>query len=442
MKRIIALLLAMSMAMSLALTGCAGGKNENTTPEAPESSAPAVDAETDTSAPQSAGTAQTLDALPSLLSLPTGDLAQLTPVDEMQTLTTEDMDRLDRAMRAYTPPETSLLVNNAESFYYYSQLPEEMHALYDVIYMAVSDPENENNICLYLSTDDPGSDAFYADVLVAYYSMLYDHPELFWLYNASETDLSWSSMGAESSGFYSVYFYLSHPVENFVEQQTAFNNAAEAFLADIDLNQDDAAVAKDIHDKLIDLVTYDMAVLEDSSNQGRNLAHTAYGALVANSDGTPNYAVCDGYSLAYEYLLQQVGIEAAFIGGKAGSSEEEAGGHAWNVIKLDDCWYEVDSTWDDYGSLEEELESIDHSTLAYQYYSEALNDSDYREMLNHYLYRVSTEEITNFVPDDTYAYITKDGLYALSLVNSSVHIRDKIENSLLGYVMEMAPIAS
>lgn len=66
---------------------------------------------------------------------------------------------------------------------------------------------------------------------------------------------------------------------------------------------------------------------------GPDLAHTAYGCLVADSSGNPNYAVCDGYTLAMEYLLQQCGIEAAFIGGMAGFSQADAGGHAWNIVK-------------------------------------------------------------------------------------------------------------
>lgn len=115
----------------------------------------------------------------------------------------------------------------------------------------------------------------------------------------------------------------------------AFNAAAASFLADINQDASDYEIVRQIHDKLIDLVNYNDPVGDGEVEweRGQDLAHTAYGCLVADSSGNPNYAVCDGYTLAMEYLLQQCGIEAAFIGGMAGSSQADAGGHAWNIVK-------------------------------------------------------------------------------------------------------------
>ena len=201
-----------------------------------------------------------------------------------------------------------------------------------------------------------------------------------------------------------------------------FNNASRNFLADINVNTSDYDIVRQIHDKLIDLVNYNDPVAQEISSTlaGQDLAHTAYGCLVADSGGNENYAVCDGYALATEYLLQQCGIETAFIGGRAGETEADAGGHAWNIVKIDGSWYELDSTWDDAGSLEDDLTD---GTDEYYYYMEALNDPDYREKLNHFLFLVSTDRIRHFIPGDEYDYITKDQMYQLSLVSESVHIR-------------------
>ena len=54
---------------------------------------------------------------------------------------------------------------------------------------------------------------------------------------------------------------------------------------------------------------------------------------------------------------------------------------------------------------------------------EALSDAGYREKIDHYLFLVSTDTITHFVPGDEYKYITKDQRYELELVQESVHIR-------------------
>jgi hypothetical protein len=275
---------------------------------------------------------------------------------------------------------------------------------------------------------------------MAFFAMIYDHPELFWLYNSSQTDIGYAYSGMQIGDSYGVYFGLRNPVENFEQQQTAFNSAVETFLSDIDTSAGEEEVAKQIHDKLISQVSYDMSVLDGGESESANLAHTAYGALVENSSGTANCAVCDGYSLAYVYLLQQCGIDAVVIGGKAGSTEADAGGHAWSMVKTNGSWHEVDTTWDDTGSLEAQLtQDMD----GYAYYAEALSDADYREKLDHYLYMVSTSDITHYDPDqETYTYTTKDGKYGMVLVSSSVHFRDtEADAGIMGALMSLAPIA-
>jgi len=62
--------------------------------------------------------------------------------------------------------------------------------------------------------------------------------------------------------------------------------------------------------------------------------YSAYGALAEGR------AVCQGYALAYDALLQQVGIQGCIC-----SSDEM--NHAWNIILIDGNWYHVDVTWDD-----------------------------------------------------------------------------------------------
>lgn len=65
-------------------------------------------------------------------------------------------------------------------------------------------------------------------------------------------------------------------------------------------------------------------------------SHTAYGALVNG------IAVCQGYAMAYMYLLDRLGIENYYC-----SSEDL--NHAWNIVYVDGVAYHVDVTWDDIG---------------------------------------------------------------------------------------------
>lgn len=76
----------------------------------------------------------------------------------------------------------------------------------------------------------------------------------------------------------------------------------------------------------------------DSENFNKNsvplVSHSTYGVF-AN-----RIAVCDGYSLAYKYLLNQFDINCYMVTSTAME-------HAWNLIELNGNYYQVDVTWDD-----------------------------------------------------------------------------------------------
>ncbi len=61
---------------------------------------------------------------------------------------------------------------------------------------------------------------------------------------------------------------------------------------------------------------------------------TLYGALIERT------AVCQGYSLAYKYLLKMVGMESYIC-------SSQLLNHAWNIVTVNGTKYHVDVTWDD-----------------------------------------------------------------------------------------------
>jgi len=63
--------------------------------------------------------------------------------------------------------------------------------------------------------------------------------------------------------------------------------------------------------------------------------HNVYSTLIENE------AVCDGFSKAFQLLLQNVGINVITVTGRTNSSA-----HAWNKVRLDNEWYNVDVTSD------------------------------------------------------------------------------------------------
>ncbi len=65
-------------------------------------------------------------------------------------------------------------------------------------------------------------------------------------------------------------------------------------------------------------------------------SHSAY-AVAYEGKG-----VCQGYALFAQKLMQELGLESMYVVG-----EVYTGGHAWNLVKVDDEWYHLDTTWND-----------------------------------------------------------------------------------------------
>ena len=51
-------------------------------------------------------------------------------------------------------------------------------------------------------------------------------------------------------------------------------------------------------------------------------------------------AVCEGYTMAYRYLLGEAGMRSEEV-------ISDKMNHCWNYVQIGDCWYHVDVTWDD-----------------------------------------------------------------------------------------------
>lgn len=336
---------------------------------------------------------------------------------------------------AYAEPSGKTVPAQDDAIHYCrTHLSEEEQLLYDALLACALSEDPTSRGGEFRISKDPAGDEFKTMFHTCYNALLFDHPELFWLsVSGSSFQYSYRRLIMDE-GNYSISIQLSDPFPNKDEQMKALDSAADEFLADIDLGDSAPNVALSIHDKLIDLVSYDK---EAASTLDKDLAHTAYGALVANSRGEANSAVCDGYSYAYEYLLQKAGIRSTIIAGRAGDTEETAGPHSWNLVELSGEWYEVDATWNDI-SAEEALDSEeDYSEIA----EEAMRNEWYTDRLRHFLYNVTTEQISSFEPGKYYRYTNDRGW--VSFLSSSVHIRHSEEDSAStgDYMTPLAPNA-
>ena len=449
MKKIVSIFLSMALTVSM-LAGCGGSSGstsdskpaaeeaaepvaeEAAEPAAEEAAEPAAEGQTNTTA--QADVAEEAASKQGSMSTLFSGIAPIPEFRGAKELSSDEVDEMDRAMRAYTPPADSPLINNAKSFYYYSQMNEDEQAIYDAMLMCASDPTTSDNAAVARVSMDPNAEDFISEFLAIYFGMQYDHPELFWLYYGPfgagvecNMDIGWYKQ-ADSDGTCQIYCRISEPFEDFEDRMEEFNNAVDTFMADIDLSQSDDQIALQIHDKLIHTVDYNFQSLTEDNGAKTNVAHTAYAALVKDSHGTPTCAVTDGYAQAYVYLLQQAGIDAAVLIGTAGyaDDEEDRGEHAWTIVRLDDEWYESDPTLNDCSGPESEI------------------DEDLRFKIEHELYNLTTEEMTEYHGSDYFDNLSSQG-YHFDLDNDSVHYRANDERAyreVFAKLMDLAPQAA
>lgn len=119
---------------------------------------------------------------------------------------------------------------------------------------------------------------------------------------------------------------------------TATNAALDAAMASLNLTSgmSEYEKARAIYDYVRLNVTYDHDGLDPNKSTAEKLpSHSTYNAAVLGQ------AVCQGYSSMLYNMMLRAGIDCRVITGTA-----NGGAHAWNIVKIDDKYYNVDVTFD------------------------------------------------------------------------------------------------
>lgn len=146
-----------------------------------------------------------------------------------------------------------------------------------------------------------------------------DHPEFFYL----ETSYSYKYSNDIIIQIHLVYNELIHDVDH---HKKIFDNKVDSILEKAYELNTDLEKEKYIHDYLIEHVSYD---------ENSKVNQSAYSALIYGS------SVCAGYSRAFQYLMNQLEIDTYYCSGFS------FGNHAWNLIYINNEFYNVDVTWND-----------------------------------------------------------------------------------------------
>ncbi|MCC8137279.1 MAG: hypothetical protein LIO76_04315 [Clostridiales bacterium] len=216
--------------------------------------------------------------------------------------------------------------------YYYDHLPEELHEAYREIYVHLMRYEDSGDFLASVTSEE-----FWQ----AYYAVLADHPEIFWIGTSAQVEES-----GLTGTVVTFHFDVTVETEDRDAMRAELEAAADACITQIAPEAADYEKIKAVYEYIIDTTKYDVNS-EDSQNiQSALLNHSS---------------VCAGYSRAFQYILHRMGLFCTYITGTI----VDGGDHGWNMVRLaeadssgetlagvpeteaEESYYYVDVTWGD-----------------------------------------------------------------------------------------------
>jgi len=161
-------------------------------------------------------------------------------------------------------------------------------------------------------------------------AVVLDHLEIFWIKNFSALEIL-GKIGTNKSIKMNYYYTKEEAIQINEELKDKFNeiiNNANTYQTDYDK-------IKYVHDYLIDNGTY---VKYEKGEEGE---YQSFISIIR--DGK---TVCSGFSYAFKYIMDKLGIDCIIIA-DINTDEDENESHMWNIVKNEEKWYNVDITYDD-----------------------------------------------------------------------------------------------
>lgn len=172
-----------------------------------------------------------------------------------------------------------------------------------------------------------------------------DHPEFFWLDQQSYTFQGDGS--AEAAGSVDLQLVYNIDKAEIESTKAGIEAAADQWIAQVPADADTYGKIKYIYEFLSQNTAYDQSCPNNQNIQSVFLNQVT---------------VCAGFSKATQYLLGKMGIFCTLVTGKAAPNDEE---HAWNLVKIGENYYYVDTTWANPGFSEKQEGAVQEISYTY-----------------------------------------------------------------------------
>ena len=226
-----------------------------------------------------------------------------------ETLSNEEIANMMTTSATQAPVIADPAVDS-KTRYAYNTLTDDEKALYDAIVGAATS----------MNFKIRGTDDISMEKWAKVYGMVYNQePQIFWLHPKLKVG--------------KLYFSESDTAK-LTEMQKQIDAVADKLVDEASKMSSTYEKLKHFHDYLVYNSTFELA--DDAYNQ------SIYNAFSGGTSKQGNIQ-CAGYARAMQYLCDKAGIDCMVITG-----ENETGStHAWNKVKVEGEWYNLDTTWDD-----------------------------------------------------------------------------------------------
>lgn len=211
--------------------------------------------------------------------------------------------------------------------------------------------------------------------------------------------------------------FMDYKVDEKVINEIIANNITESM--------DEYEKVRSIHDYIVISTKYDEENLKKDTIP--DIDFTAKGVL------EKNIGVCRGYAEAFKLLMDKLKIDCEIVTGYADSVS-----HAWNVVKIDGVWYQIDCTYDD--PVDENNAAGNSDNLRYDYFLITDEQICLDHTLDEFKYDCNSEKYMyqEKIKDVPYTILSSIQTLPTALLNSI----DKNKNSMTFYFPENISLES
>ena len=163
-----------------------------------------------------------------------------------------------------------------------------------------------------------------SDMLAFVQYILIEHPETYVINQ-------WRVYYSNGIALYVIpnYFVNQEDIKFYYEKAEFI---AQNFVDSVPKDATELEKAIYVHDYICANTEYDF--VNYNNNTMQPIVHSMYGFFINN------VTVCDGYSNAFNYLAEKLGLDSEIV-------TSTPMNHAWNLVKIGNNYYHVDTTWDD-----------------------------------------------------------------------------------------------